>query len=78
MDRQCYPFEEESCHVAVSRDQGDSSYYIPHQFASTFLGLILITMENYSDSNTSSESEYESGQESLPESDGDEDEPTEP
>jgi hypothetical protein len=35
-------------------------------------------MENYSDSDTSSEPEYESDQESLPESDGDTDENLEP
>ena len=37
-------------------------------------GIILITMENYSDSDTSSESEYESGQGSAAESEYNKDE----
>jgi hypothetical protein len=60
----------------VSRDQGDASCSPPSNRVWIFQGLISITMENYSDSDTSSESEYESRQGSIAGSDCDEDEPS--
>jgi hypothetical protein len=47
---------------------------VPHQIALILEGIIIITMEDYSDSDTSSESEYESRQGSAAGSDCGEDE----
>jgi hypothetical protein len=51
---------------------------VPHQIASILQGIIFITMENYSDSDTSSESDYDSSQGSVAGSNCDKDEPGEP
>jgi hypothetical protein len=53
----------------VLRDQGDASCSTPLNRVWILQGLILISIENYSDSDTSSESEYESSQGSVAGSD---------
>jgi len=58
----------------VSRDQGDASSSTPPNRVWILQRRILITMENYSDLDTSSESEYNSGEGSTAVSDCDEDE----
>jgi hypothetical protein len=60
----------------VSRDQGDASCSTPLNRVWILWGPILITMEDYSDSDTSSESEYRSSQGSIVGSDCDENEPS--
>jgi hypothetical protein len=56
------------------RDQGDTSCSTPSNRVTILQGIILITMKNYSDSDTSSASEYDSSQGSAAGSDCDEDE----
>ena len=58
----------------VSRDQGDASCCTPSNRVKILEGLILINMEDYSDSDTSLELECESSQGSIVESNCDEDE----
>jgi hypothetical protein len=67
---------ETSLSCGVSRDQGDASCSTLLNRVQILWGLIFITMENHSDPDTSSESEYESSQGSVAGSDCDEDEPS--